>query len=210
MATKRWYTLYTKPNAEYQVANALQQRGVRTYLPEIELAKPQKGRKKRPFFPCYLFIKVDFESIGLGAVQWTPGLRRIVAFGDQPIPLPDDMIYLIRRRLGEIEAAGGWPAYLFKPGDTVRITEGPFRNMLAIFEGPTTPSQRVKVLCSILGHLSRVQVAPTELSLVPNQSEAPEPKRGRRTRGRGRRIRNETKFAQAASLVVKENSALTT
>jgi transcriptional antiterminator RfaH len=148
MATKRWYTLYTKPNAEYQVANALQQRGVRTYLPEIELAKPQKGRKKKPFFPCYLFIKVDFESIGLGAVQWTPGLRRIVAFGDQPTPLPDDMIYLIRRRLGEIEAAGGWPAHPFRPGDTVRITEGPLRNMVAIFEGPTTPSQRVKVLCS--------------------------------------------------------------
>ncbi len=202
MATKRWYTLYTKPNAEYQVASALNQRGIQSYLPEIELARPQRGRKKKPFFPCYLFIKVDFEAIGLSAVQWTPGLRRIVSFGDQPIPLPDDLIYLIRRRLGEIRAAGGWPAHSFKPGDTVRITEGPLRNMLAVFEGPTTPSQRVKVLCSILGRLSRVQVEPDILVLTATQAQAPAPKRPRRTRGRGRRIRGGTEFAQQASIAV--------
>ena len=102
MATERWYTLYTKPNAEYQVANALKQRGIQTYLPEIELAKPQQGRKKKPFFPCYLFIRVDFEAIELSAVQWTPGLRRIVSFGDQPMPLPDDLITLVRRLAGSL------------------------------------------------------------------------------------------------------------
>ena len=55
-----WYTLYTKPNAEYQVATSLQKRGIQAYLPEIE--PPKTGQEQiKPFFPCYLFIEIDFE-----------------------------------------------------------------------------------------------------------------------------------------------------
>jgi len=70
----------------------------------------------------------------------------------------------------------------------VRITDGPFRDMWAIFEGPTTPSQRVQVLLTILGHARRVQLEPADLEKVPTGAEGPIPKRPRRTRGRGRRI----------------------
>lgn len=210
MATERWYTLYTKPNAEYQVASALQQRGIHTYLPEMKFTKPQQGRKKKPFFPCYLFIKVDFEAIGLSVVQWTPGLRRIVAFGDQPLPLPDTVIQLIRGQLGEIELAGGLPTHSFKPGDTVAITDGPFRNMLAIFEGPTSPSQRVRVLLSILGHLNRVQVDLDDLAQAPVEAKPAARKRLRRTRGRGRRIRGGPEYGKLPSMVVGKNSASST
>jgi transcriptional antiterminator RfaH len=185
---EQWYTLHTKPKAEYYVTAVLQQRGIETYLPEIESAKVSQGKKKRPFFPCYIFIKVDFEVVGRSWVQWTPGLRRIVAFDDQPVPLPDQVIELIRCRLGEIQAAGGWPAHPFKPGDTVRITEGPFRDMLAIFDGPTTPAQRVQVLLEILGRISRMQVDVNDLEKVSPCAEVSAPKRPRRTRGQGRRI----------------------
>ena len=187
---EQWYTLYTKPNAEYQVAVALQQRDIQTYLPEIEVVKARRGRKHAPFFPCYLFARVDFTLTKLSSVQWTPGLRRVVSFGGRPVPLPEAIIDLIRGKLGEIEAAGGRPVHPFKPGDTVRITEGPFRDMLAIFEGPTRPAQRVQVLLSILGHASRTQVDPDDLEKASPGAEAPMPKRPRRTRGRGRRLNN--------------------
>ena len=143
---ENWYTLHTKPNAEYQVATALQQRGLQTYLPELETVNPKRGRLKKPFFPCYLFMRVDFDCVGFSSVQWTPGLRRVVAFDHQPVPLPDEAIHLIRRRLGEIEASGGLPLHSFEPGETVRITDGPFRDMLAIFDRPTSSYERVQVL----------------------------------------------------------------
>jgi transcription elongation factor/antiterminator RfaH len=185
---EQWYTLYTKPNAEYQVVTALQQRGVQTYLPEGEFHTSHRGRKRKPFFPCYLFIKVDFEIVGFSSLQWMPGLRYIVAFEDRPVPLPNEVIDLIRCKLGEIEAAGGWPAHSFKPGDTVRIIDGPFRDMLAIFDGPTTPAQRVQVLLEILGRTSRLQIDVTDLEKASPRSEVPESRRPRRTRGQGRRI----------------------
>jgi transcriptional antiterminator RfaH len=167
----------------------LQKRGVQTYLPEIEASKLHQRRAKKPFFPCYLFVKIDFQALGLLQVQWTPGLRYVVALDNQPVPLADEVIELIRRKLGEIEANQGWPAHAFKPGETVRITTDPFQDMLAIFEGPTTPSMRVRVLLNILGQASRVQVSIDDIEKAPAGAEAPAPKRPRRTRGQGRHIR---------------------
>ena len=185
---EHWHALYTKPHAEYQVATSLQRRGIQTFLPEIDSPQAPPGREREPFFPCYLFIRLDFEVAGLSSVRWTPGLRRIVAFDDQPVPVPDEVIDLIVAELDEIEAGGGWPAHTFQPGDTVRITDGPLQGMLAIFEGPTTPAERVRVLLTILGHASRVQVGVADMEKAPPGLEAPVPKRPRRTRGRGRWI----------------------
>jgi len=187
---ERWYTLHTQPNAEYQVAATLTARGIHTYLPQLELPKKyrRRGRTTRPFFPCYLFMQADLTVTGLSAVRWTPGLRRLVTFDEQPVPLDDAVIELIRRKLGEIKARGGPAVYPFKPGETVRITDGPFADMLAVFDGPTTAGQRVQVLLNILGHASRVQLEADQLTKAPAQATAPAPKRPRRTRGRGRRI----------------------
>lgn len=185
---EQWYTLYTKPNAEYQVATNLKQRDIQTFLPEIKAPKSRKERKKKPFFPCYLFTKIDLEEEGLSAVRWTPGLRRIVTFGERPVPLPDEIIDLIRYKLGEIEAGGEPATHPFKPGDTVRITEGPFKDMLAIFDKSLTANQRVQVLLNILGHASRVEVEVNELEEASADAEALSPKPPRRTRGRGRFI----------------------
>jgi transcriptional antiterminator RfaH len=192
MTVEQWYTLHTKPNAEYQVATTLQQRGLQTYLPELETAKPNKEGVTKPFFPCYLFVKVDFQIVGFSSIQWTPGLRRVVAFDHLPVPLPDEVIQLIRRRLGEIEARGGLPLHPFEPGDPVRITAGPFRDMLAIFDRAAGARERVQVLLHILGQANRMQLAVTDLEKASGQVELPPPmtKRPRRTRGRGRRIKN--------------------
>jgi len=112
-----------------------------------------------------------------------------VTFDDQPASMPDEIVNLIQRKLGEIEDAGGWPAHSFKPGDTVRITDGPLQGVLAIFEGPTTPARRVRVLLTILGQARRAQVSVTDLEKASTGLVALPPKQPRRTRGRGRRIK---------------------
>jgi transcriptional antiterminator RfaH len=186
---KQWYTLYTKPNAEYQVAATLQRRGIETYLPEIETPKVQQIEGKEPFFPCYLFAKVDFEKTGLSQVGWTPGLRHVVAFGERPVPLPDQVIDLIRHKLEITNTKGGRLVPSFQPGDQVRITDGPLQGMLAILTGSTAHTDRVQVLLTFLGHVSRAHIPVADLQRVSPEAETPAVKRLRRTRGRGRRIR---------------------
>jgi transcriptional antiterminator RfaH len=198
---EHWYTLHTKPRTEYQVSQSLQTRGVQTYLPEIEASSAHQGRTVEPLFPCYLFVKLDFETVGLLQVAWTPGLRRIVGFGDRPAPLADEVIDGIQRRLenddAAADAAGAWPRHALQPGDSVRITHGPLSDLLAVVEGPTAPAERVQVLLKFLGRASRAHVSVSDLEKIRPEAGVPIPKRSRRTRGRGRRTKTARNRSQA-------------
>jgi len=187
---EQWYALYTKPNSEYQVAGILRQRGIETFLPDMERQKANKMHTRNPFFPCYLFIKVDFKTVSASQWLWTPGLRSIVTYGDRPVAVPDEVINLIRRKLNEFETSRNQPECRFKPGETVRITNGPFRDMLAVFDKPVTPGERVQILLRILGHASRVRIDMSDIEKSPSAASEHLNKRPRRTRGRGRHIRN--------------------
>jgi len=184
---EQWYVLQSKPNAEYQVVNVLQQRGLQTYLPEIETSTVGKECKRKPFFPCYLFLRVDFEITSLLSVQRTPGLRRVVTFDDYPAALPDVVIDQIWSRLNNFKA-GSYPAHSFQLGDTVRLIDGPFQGLLATFDGPATPAERVDVLLTFLGQVRRAQIPVTYLEKTELDAEKSVSKRPRRTRGRGRQI----------------------
>ena len=182
---KQWYALYTKANAEYKVASHLRERGIEVYLPEIRVSA-QKTALKQPFFPCYLFAQLNLTDGNPSLWCWTPGLRRLVSYGDQPIPLPPELINVMKLKLAQKNDTVG-AAHSFQVGDMVRITDGPFKGMLAVFDGPMTPSKRVQVLLTTLGQYLRLRLNPVNLEAVSPDS-AVKPKRRRRTRGHGRRI----------------------
>ena len=188
---KTWYALHCKPNSEYQVVSILQQRGIVSYLPEISTSGTDRSQRNKPLFPCYLFCNVDLQQVGLSTIQWIPGLRRIVTFDGQPTPVPDGIIDLIRHKLDENQGTSDslYPKHQFKSGDLVRITEGPFQDMIAIFDGSTSPSERVQILLSILGGVTRVQVEVNQLEKASSQVISPNLRPPRRTRGRGRVIK---------------------
>ena len=129
---ENWYTLYTKPNAEAQVARTLMARGLTVLLP---LLPSRSGERLRPLFPAYLFVRCDLTVIGIENLQWIPGLRRILNFEGRPAVVPDAAIALIERSLAAIEAAGGLPQHAFKPGDVVVIDQGPLAGCAASFRG---------------------------------------------------------------------------
>lgn len=179
-----WYALYTKPNAEAQVARALLARDLKVFLPLL----PPRAQTTRlqPLFPAYLFVRCDLDTVGIANLQWTPGLRRILSFGGHPIVVPDAAIQVIEDGLREIEAAGGLPKHRFKPGDAVVIDSGPLAGLRGIFQGPVGPAERVRILVRFLGETNRMQVPADALRAASD--EAPKPHRRRGTRGHGRRI----------------------
>lgn len=178
-----WYALYTKPNAEAQVARALMARGVTVLLP---LLPPQPDGRLRSLFPAYLFVRCDLSVVGLATLQWTPGLRRILSFGGQPAVVPDEAIQMIEAGLREIEAAGGVLKHRFKPGDSVVIDSGPLAGLRGVFQGPVGPAERVRILVRFLGETNRMQVPVAALRAAGDDTFEPPRRRG--TRGRGRHI----------------------
>jgi len=119
-----------------------------------------RARKVRPYFPGYLFVHVDLETAGISTFQWMPHARGLVSFGGEPASVPESLIHAIRRRVQEINLAGGENLEGLKPGDEVIIEHGPFSGYEAIFDVKLPGSERVRVLLKML---SRQQL-PLELN----------------------------------------------
>ena len=175
-----WYLIYTKPNAEYQVDHHLAEQGLDTYLPTVRSARPRRGHTTEPLFPGYLFVRADWSSTPLSLVRWTPGVRRVVSFGGRPAVVPDRVIAYIRQRIAALNAGGGFGPGHLRPGDAVRIVEGPLAGLEAVFEKPLSAGERARVLIAFIGQMNRAEVPIRSLQKI---------KRRRRTRGHGRRIR---------------------
>ncbi len=193
-----WYALHVKPNAEYRVNELLGQREVETFLPTLPSLHPRRGRTTIPLFASYLFARLDFEVVGYAAVAWMPGIRGVVSVEHHPATIEDVVIEELRALVAELWAKGGLPTHSFLPGDRVRIREGPLQGLMGIFEGPTTPTERVHILLNFLGRgrPAVVPVASLELArpddLDPldrvEEEEERQHRRRRGTRGKGRQI----------------------
>jgi transcriptional antiterminator RfaH len=167
---------------------ALQQRGVETFLPETTVFTVSQKRRKAPFFPSYLFMRVELATDNPALWRWTPGLLHLVTYGSRPAPIPDEVINLTKVKLHELESGGSKLAHPFEPGDVVRIKNGPFSDMLAIFDGPSAPSERVRVFLGVLNNSVRLRISASALEKAQRATNLPQGRRPRRTRGRGRPI----------------------
>ncbi|MDT8306461.1 MAG: transcription termination/antitermination NusG family protein [Anaerolineae bacterium] len=184
-----WYVLHTRTSAEHFVASKLEENDIETFLPEIS-KKGSTGREKTiALFPGYLFVHIDYMKANPDHWRWTPGVRYLVAFGEYPIPVPPEVIAALKQRVAVLNQRSKRPQAKFSPGDQVRIKDGPFKEMLAIFDGPVDPAEWVHVLLQTMNRSMRMRVAASALEKV-EQEKKNNQKRPRRTRGKGRHIRS--------------------
>lgn len=164
--TVHWYAFRCKPNKEVFVYEQLLARRIETFLPmlRVQVVNP-RARKRKPYFPGYLFIHADLAQTGFSALNWLPGGLGLVCFDSVATPVPDSLIAALRKRLDEIEAAGGELFDGLKPGDVLEIQSGPFAGYEAIFDARLSGSDRVRVLLKLLrGRLLEVDLPAGQLS----------------------------------------------
>jgi transcriptional antiterminator RfaH len=161
---QHWYIIQTKPRLEDQVRAALERKGIEIYLPMVRVRRVNpRARPRAPFFPCYVFARADLASVGVSALQWTPGAVRVLGFDEDPAIVPDSVVEYIRQRVSVIEYRGTTGLGPFQPGDVVRITSGPFRDLEAVFDRALSPNGRSQVLIKFLGRLVRSEIDVTAL-----------------------------------------------
>ena len=146
-----WYVLHSKPRKEEFLLGQLRSHGFETYCPFVRVVTVNpRARKMRPYFPGYVFLHVDLGQSKASALQWMPGATGFVSFDGIPASVPEGLIPALRQRVDAIHADGGELFHGLKPGDTVRITEGPFAGYEAIFDARLPGSERVRVLLKLL------------------------------------------------------------
>lgn len=150
---QQWYALRSKPRKEDIVWKQVHDRGYEVFFPRIRVHPVNpRSRKVKPYFPGYIFVRLDLEELGNSVIQWMPHTVGLVSFGGEPAPVPDHLIHAIRRRVEEIASAGGEVFDGLKQGEVVRIDHGPFEGYEAIFDARLPGSERVRVLLKILSN----------------------------------------------------------
>ena len=154
-----WYAIQSKAHKEFQVRASLETRGLVVFLPLIRpQASNAKKKAEKPFFPSYLFVRADLERVGISAVQYTPGLRRIVSFNEgKPSPVADQIITHLQDRLATMNAFDREGQEL-KQGDRVVITSGVLKDYEALFDRRISPEGRVRLLIQLLARQVPVDV----------------------------------------------------
>jgi len=163
---KAWYLIYAKPNQEAVAQQQLEQQGYTTYLPMIMNAKRRNGRRRyveEPFFPRYLFIRLDQTNDNWAPIRSTIGVSTIVRFGMQPVSVSDEVIEFIKQRenpegLHEIQDE-------LSKGDNVRVLDGPMMGLEGVFVAKTS-EQRVMLLLDLMGKSTRVQIDVDAIEVV--------------------------------------------
>ena len=124
MAAK-WFVLQSKPNKEELLWGQLLFRQIETFYPRVRYkAVNPRTRKTRPFFPGYLFVRVDPGLVNILSLNWIPGAQRLVSFGGEPAFIPDGLLQAIRRHVEEINGSSGGLYAGLKQGETPQIETG--------------------------------------------------------------------------------------
>ena len=156
LVSRQWFVVSTKVRREQYAQEQLERRGVRSFLPHIlEPARRHVKATVAPLFPGYLFVHLDLEQQYFD-VAWAPGVRKFIGFGALPSAGDDAVIEFIQARMGSEGVVRVLP--MFKQGDVVRITHGPFEGLVGIIERPVSRQGRVRVLMDLLRRQTRVEV----------------------------------------------------
>lgn len=162
-----WYVVHTASGHEIRVMETLRQR-VETMGLEgniFELLVPtqdrviirggKKATVKEKIFPGYLLVKMILDDPTWLAVRTTPGITGFVGTGNKPTPLSTGEVSNIQKFVAA-------PAPRFKTkfsvGEAVKITDGPFADFLGTIHEMDEEKGKVKVLVSIFGRETPVEL----------------------------------------------------
>ena len=151
-----WYVIQSKPGQVQKAQQELEAQGFETYLPMLECERLIRGKQVRrleALFPGYLFIWLSEIESNWRPIRSTRGVAKLVSFGQQPATVPQSVIQEIRSSLALREEPEG----RLKRDQAVQITDGPFRNLRALFDQYDS-QQRVFVFLELLGKWQRISL----------------------------------------------------
>lgn len=174
---RAWYVVHCYSGYENKVKKGLEQRinsmGMqdrifRVVVPiekEVEIKEGQRRNIERRVFPGYILVEMmelqQGEPVSDEAwyvVRNTPGVTGFVSSGDKPVPLREDEVTKILKRMESEEPK---VHVTFRSGQTVHIIDGPFADFRGTVDNVDMTKGKVRVLVSFFG-----RETPVELDLL--------------------------------------------
>jgi transcriptional antiterminator NusG len=175
-----WYVIHSYAGYENRVKANLENRtqslNMEDYIfqvevPMEEVTEIKNGQRKlvrRVRIPGYVLVRMDLSDESWGAVRHTPGVTGFVGHTHQPVPLSlDEVFSMLAPSLAPAETAARKPEVKvvdFEVGETVTVMEGPFETLPATISEINADAQKLKVLVSIFGRETPVELSFSDVS----------------------------------------------
>lgn len=164
---KNWYVIHTYSGYEDRVSENLRQRIesldmqdkiFNVIVPKENQIEIKNGRRRiveRRIFPGYVLVQMDVTEDSWYVVRNTPNVTGFVGSGTTPIPISADEVRQIQKRMGVEE-----PKYKidFSLGESVNITDGPFRGFDGVVNEIDENKGKIKVLVNMFGRETPVEL----------------------------------------------------
>ena len=155
-----WFAICTHPKQEDRAYYNLLTSEVECFYPRIQECRRNEFTGAitliaRPLFPRYIFGHFNVRD-SLRTVRYTRGVHSVVSFNLTPAPIDDEAIELMRARVGDDGFLHIGEA--LKPGDKVRIKDGPWRAVVGVIERSTQPDERVQLLLTAINYQGKLLI----------------------------------------------------
>jgi transcriptional antiterminator NusG len=164
---KRWYVIHTYSGYEDNVARNLKHR-VETMamtdkvfnvlVPTEKKIKIKNGKRLtiiEKIFPGYVFVEMIVTDDSWYVVRNTPNVTGFVGSGTTPTPIAEAEMKALTKRMGVDE-----PKYQIDVtvGSSVKIVDGPFKNMEGKVDHIDEARGKIKVLVNMFGRETPVEL----------------------------------------------------
>ena len=168
---KEWYVVNTYSGHESKVKEKLEQRAVsmgmqdnifRVIIPEtteVEVKDGVKKEKVKKMFPGYVLVKMIVTEESWYIVRNTRGVTGFVGSGTDPIPLTDEEIRSMGFDITEINID-------YNVNDSVRVMDGALKDFVGTVQEINKEKQKVKVLVSMFGRETPVELEFSQVQKV--------------------------------------------
>ena len=141
---KNWYLIKTKSRQEKIAKQNLKYQGYEAFCPIAKI-----NNQLVVLFPGYLFTQLNDKTQNWSPINSTKGVSYFVKFGLNFAKVPTSVIEFIKTNQN-ITTEKLKNLNKFKTGDKVQISDGAFKNWVAIFKCYKS-DERVILLMNLLG-----------------------------------------------------------
>jgi len=120
-----------------------------------------KRVSSKTYYPGNIFVQMALTDHAWHVVRDTPKVTGFVG-GSAPQPVPSPEINSVVQQVEE-GAAKPRPRVMFEAGDHVRVNDGAFANFTGTIEEVKPEKQKVRVLVSIFGRATPVELDFTQV-----------------------------------------------
>ncbi|MBP1694085.1 MAG: transcriptional antiterminator NusG [Chloroflexi bacterium] len=164
---RAWYVVHCYSGYENKVRHNLEQRietmGMKDKIfdvvvpteEEIEVKEGKRRTVERRVFPGYILVNMILSEESWYVVRNTPGVTGFVGMGNSPTPLRAEEVAQIIKRM---EAEAPRIKVTFKPGERVRIVDGPFNDFRGTVSEIDMERAKVRVMVNFFGRETPVEL----------------------------------------------------